>query len=67
METSVVIEFVSREDEMVQVLLQNREDQYDDYREDRFRTLLAAQFDILGEQELKGGKRRAFFARPKQR
>ena len=67
METSVVIEFVWREDEMVQVLLQNREDQYDDYREDRFRTLLAARFDILGEQELKGGKRRAFFARPKQR
>ena len=63
--TSVVIEFVGREDEMVQVLLQNREDQYDDYHEESFRALLAARFDILAEQELKGGKRRAFFAQPK--
>jgi hypothetical protein len=63
--TSVVIEFVSREDEMVQTLLRNREDQYEDYHEDQFRALLAARFDIEGEQELKGGKRRAFYARPK--
>ena len=52
---------------MVQTLLANKDDQYGDYREDRFRALLAARFDILGEQQLKGGKRRAFFARPKQR
>jgi SAM-dependent methyltransferase len=63
--TSVVIEFVSREDEMVQTLLRNREDQYEDYHEDRFRALLAARFDIRGEQELKGGKRRVFHARPR--
>ncbi len=60
-----MIEFVSREDEMVQTLLRNREDQYEDYHEDQFRALLAARFDIEGEQELKGGKRRAFYARPK--
>lgn len=60
--TSVVIEFVGREDEMVKALLANREDQYSDYHADNFRRLLAERFDIGEEQELKGGKRRIFFA-----
>ena len=42
--TAVVIEFVGREDEMVQALLANREDQYDDYTLDSFRSLLADRF-----------------------
>jgi len=63
--TSLVIEFVGREDEMVQTLLANREDQYDDYHPENFRRLLAAHFDIREEQELKGGKRRIFFATAK--
>lgn len=60
--TSVVIEFVGRDDEMVQTLLANREDQYDDYQADVFRDLLARHFDIQDEQDLKGGKRRIYFA-----
>lgn len=60
--TSVVIEFVGRDDEMVQTLLANREDQYDDYRPEVFRDLLARHFDIQDEQDLKGGKRRIYFA-----
>ena len=36
--TSVVIEFVGREDEMVQALLANREDQYGDYTLESFRS-----------------------------
>ena len=62
--TSVVIEFVGREDEMVQALLANREDQYGDYRLDSFRAMLAARFSIRDEAPLKGGKRTIFFAEP---
>jgi hypothetical protein len=65
--TSLVIEFVGREDEMVQVLLANREDQYQDYHQDTFRTLLGARFEIVDEQPLKGGKRHIYFAHPKLR
>ena len=60
--TSVVIEFVGRDDEMVQTLLANREDQYQDYQEDTFRTLLGRCFSVCSEQPLKGGKRTIFFA-----
>lgn len=60
--TSVVIEFVGRDDEMVQALLANREDQYDDYQPENFRDLVARHFDIQDEQDLKGGKRRIYFA-----
>lgn len=59
---AVVIEFVGREDEMVQALLANREDQYSDYHLDVFRRLLAERFEIRAEQSLKGAKRRIFFA-----
>ena len=63
--TALVIEFVGREDEMVQTLLANREDQYDDYHPDVFRSLLEGRFSIEDEASLKGGKRRMFFARPR--
>lgn len=62
--TALVIEFVDREDEMVQTLLANREDQYDDYHADVFRTLLERRFRIEDEASLKGGKRHIYFARP---
>jgi hypothetical protein len=64
--TSVVIEFVGRDDEMVQALLANRKDQYADYHPEIFRELLAARFDIKAEQSLKSGKRRIYFAEAKQ-
>ena len=60
--TSLIIEFVGRDDEMVQTLLANREDQYDDYHPEIFRDLLATHFDIRDEQDLKGGRRRIYFA-----
>jgi hypothetical protein len=63
--TAVVIEFVGRDDEMVQTLLANREDQYDDYHAETFRSLLAARFDIRAEQGLKGNKRHIYFAEPR--
>jgi hypothetical protein len=64
--TAVVIEFVGRDDEMVQALLANREDQYSDYHPENFRALLAAHFEVRAEAPLKGGKRHIFFAEAKQ-
>lgn len=63
--TAIVIEFVGREDEMVQTLLANREDQYDDYNPANFRALLENRFEIDADEPLKGGKRHIYFARPK--
>lgn len=64
--TSLVIEWVGHEDEMVQTLLANREDQYDDYHPETFRALLEARFEIVDEAALKGGKRHIYFARPRE-
>ena len=61
---SVVIEFVGREDEMVEALLANREDQYDDYTLATFRGLLAEKFRIRDEAPLKSGRRTIFFVEP---
>ena len=63
--TAVVVEFVDRDDEMVQALLANRDDQYDDYNPATFRSLLENSFRIEAEEPLKGGKRHIYFARPK--
>lgn len=63
--TAIVIEFVGREDEMLQTLLANREDQYDDYNPATFRALLESRFEIKADEPLKNGKRHIYFARPK--
>lgn len=60
--TSLIIEFVGRDDEMVQTLLANREDQYDDYNPQTFKRLLETHFDVRDHRDLKGGKRRIYFA-----
>lgn len=65
LDTALVIEFVGRDDEMVETLLRNKDDQYDDYRRDVFESLLATYFDIRESRELKGGKRSIYFALPK--
>ena len=62
---ALVIEWVDREDEMVRALLANREDQYSDYHENTFRSLLAERFEIVSDAALKDGRRRIFFARPR--
>lgn len=63
--TALVIEFVDRGDEMVEMLLRNKDDQYDDYRLDVFETLLWEHFDVRQNRPLKGGKRSIYFALPK--
>ena len=60
--TSLVIEFVGRDDEMVRALLRNKDDQYDDYRSEIFEAELKKHFDIRERLPLKGGKREIYFA-----
>ena len=60
--TAVVIEFVGRDDEMVQTLLANREDQYSDYHPEVFRDAAGGPLRHQAEQPLKGGKRHIYFA-----
>jgi hypothetical protein len=60
--TSLVIEFVGRDDEMVARLLANKDDQYGDYHAAAFEGLLADRFDIVEKQPLKGGKRTIYLA-----
>ena len=60
--TSLVIEFVGRDDEMVARLLANKDDQYGDYQAAAFEGLLADRFDIVEKQPLKGGKRTIYLA-----
>jgi len=60
--TSLVIEFVGRQDEMLMRLLANKDDQYGDYDADIFEGLLAEHFDIVDKRPLKGGKRTIYFA-----
>lgn len=60
--TSLIIEFVSRDDEMVQTLLANKDDQYSDYTPEIFEALVGAHFDIRDKQPLKAGKRIIYFA-----
>lgn len=63
LETSLVIEFVEREDEMVQRLLCNKHDQYRDYDKDIFEACLNDHFHVEPPRVLKGGKRWIYFAR----
>lgn len=62
---ALVIEFVSREDPMVQTLLRNRDDQYDDYDPVRFRQYLENEFVIKRHEALGSGTRELYFAAPK--
>lgn len=48
----VIIEFVGKDDPMVQRLLANKRDNYDDYGDAPFRAAVAAHFDVAAEQPL---------------
>lgn len=62
---ALVIEFVSREDEMVQTLLRNKDDQYSDYDREYFEQCLSDFYDVREHEELKNGRRIIYFALPK--
>jgi len=60
----VVIEFVNREDEMVQKLLVNKKEQYLDYNINSFRLDLSNFFEIVASVKLKNGDRELFHLTP---
>jgi hypothetical protein len=59
----LIIEFVSRKDPMVQQLLVNKRDNYDDYSLERFESELNARFEVVTRLALGSGSRFLFFAR----
>jgi len=54
----LIIEWVPKEDPMVQRLLAHRRDIFAAYTEDGFRTALAHRFEVIGEAEVTGSLRR---------
>ncbi len=62
--TSVIVEFVSKEDPMVQQLLLNKDDTYDDYTRADFETYLRQFFNVKNSLALAGGTRFMYFATP---
>ncbi|MGE3742818.1 MAG: methyltransferase, partial [Geminicoccaceae bacterium] len=63
--TALVIEFVGRDDEMVEMLLANKDDIYADYGLESFERELHAHFAVQSKRPLKGGKRWIYFALPR--
>jgi hypothetical protein len=61
---SLVIEFVDRDDEMVEKLLQHKRERHEDYNLAAFETELARRFEVLDQRPLKDGKRRIYFCAP---
>ena len=62
---ALVIEFVTKDDEMVRQLLRNKDDIYDDYELAVFEEALDERFAITDRQVLKSGRRVLYFATPK--
>jgi hypothetical protein len=61
--TSLIIEFVAKEDPMVQKLLQNRRDRDRDYEREVFERLLSARFEVVRKEPLGSGTRTLYFAK----
>jgi ribosomal protein L11 methylase PrmA len=62
--TSVIIEFIAKEDPMVQRLLLNKDDTYGDYNRAAFEQHLARLFRVEKSVALTGGTRFLYFAVP---
>ena len=65
LEADLVLEFVSRDDEMVQKLLINRKDKFEAYSNNRFLEKIEPLFNIEDRLLLKDGKREIFALSPK--
>ncbi|MGH6948805.1 MAG: class I SAM-dependent methyltransferase [Kiloniellales bacterium] len=60
-----VVEFVSKDDDLVRQMLANREDVFDDYGKASFEAMLARDFAIERQFDLKGGTRTIYALGPK--
>jgi hypothetical protein len=65
LESALVIEFVTRDDAMVQKLLRNKRDDYTDYTQSSFETCLNRSFRIVKQQTMRSGTRVLYFAEPR--
>jgi SAM-dependent methyltransferase len=61
----IVLEFISKEDEMVKVLLRNKDDLYSDYTEEVLENCLYSVFDLQRKIKLKNGLRTLYYVTPK--
>jgi hypothetical protein len=59
----LVIEFISKDDPMVQRLLLNKDDTYSDYCRESFEDYLRAWFTVVAREELPGGTRVLYHAK----
>ena len=64
--TALVIEFVTRDDPMVQTLLRHKADHYADYDLEYFERCLADGFEIDQQETLEAGTRRLYYGRSKR-
>lgn len=60
----VILEFPSKKDRMVQALLRNKRDQYDDYSQGSLETELRRHFDLALSESLPSGERTLYHAVP---
>lgn len=63
----IILEFPTKEDDMVKALLRNKRDQYSDYSLDRLEFELLKRFEIPWRRSLPSGARTLFHAVPKTR
>lgn len=61
--TSLIIEFITKQDPMVQKLLRGRNDNYADYELDVFERMLNELFDVVRSERLQSGTRVLYFAK----
>ncbi len=67
MKATLIIEFVTKQDPMVQTLLQSREDIFDNYNQQHFEKCLAKKFRIVTKKKIPGNTRIIYHAQPKGR
>jgi len=60
----VILEFPSKKDPMVQALLRNKRDQYDDYSRESLKAQLCRHFEIRHSESLPSGERTLYHAVP---
>lgn len=60
----VIIEFVGPSDEMTMQLLKNKANQYEDYNEENFLSILKEMFTVRDSRLLKDGKRTIYYLEP---
>lgn len=65
--SDLVVEFVTRKDPMVQLLLRNRDDHYGDYDLGVFERVLAERLDVVSREEICDGARVLYFATQRPR